>query len=430
MKNFQIIFIFIFIVAAIFGMLVFSGAIPLGGDDQEGGQGTVILWGTFRADALNTVLEEFNTANPSIIVKYVQKNPLTFDQDLLEALASSTGPDLFFLPADLAFHYRNKILAVPYQNYSVTSFQNTFVGGGEVFLNSKGIMAFPMMIDPLVMYYNRSTLDANSIAYPPKTWEEFVSMVPILTKRDDANKIIKSSVAMGHFSNVFHAKDILSTLFMQAGNRIVKEQAGVFAPDLGAVSAGPYSADKILEFYTSFADPQKSVYSWNKSFPLSRDYFSTDNLAFYFGYASELQGLINKNPNQNFLVAEMPQIKGSNFKLTYAKVTGLAISAFSKNADTAFYVADQMSRGDFLEKLSKSLGVVPARRDLLQGKTDDPYYPTFYTSAFYARSWLDPSDGDTDVIFSRMIDGVLSNSFSTSDAIVDARNKMSLLLNK
>lgn len=429
MKNFQIILIFIFIAAAILGLLVFSGAIPLGNDDSNPAKGTVVLWGTFRSDLINSVIEDFNNSNPSVVVNYVQKSPENFDQDLLEALAAGNGPDLFFLPDNLAFHYRNKILAVPYQNYSVSSFKNTFVGAGEVFLNSSGIMAFPMTVDPIVMYYNRSMLDANGVPFPPKTWEDFVNMTPILTKKDDANKIIKSTVAMGHFSNVFHAKDILSLLFMQAGSKIITEKGGRFVPDLNNLS-GAYSLDNVLQFYTDFSDSQKNVYSWNKSFPLSRDYFSTDNLAFYFGYASELNTLINKNPNQNFLVAQVPQIKGSNFKLTYARVTGLAISAFSKNATTAFLVADQMSSGDFMAKLARNLGVIPARRDLLQATLDDAYYPTFYASAFYARSWLDPSPKDTDDIFRRMIDGVLSNRFSTGDAVADASAKMSLLLNK
>ena len=56
----------------------------------------------------------------------------------------------------------------------------------------------------------------------------------------------------------------------------------------------------VLKFYTDFADPLKDVYSWNKSFSNSRDAFSAENLVFYLGYASELQSLINKNPNQNF----------------------------------------------------------------------------------------------------------------------------------
>lgn len=428
-NNFQIILIAVFVFAAVFGLLVFSGAIPLGENGKEAGAGTVVLWGTFRAETINTLLEEFNNENKTFTVSYVQKNPDTFDQELLEALASGVGPDMLFLPDNLAFHYSNKILGIPYQSYSVSSFKRSFAAAGEVFLTSRGIIAFPMTIDPLVMYYNRSILDANGVIYPPDNWTDFVNMAPVLTKKDETNRIQKSAAALGHFSNVFHAKDILSALFMQAGSGVVTERDGRFVSDL-ASSAGATGSDNVLRFYTDFADPQKNVYSWNKSFPLSRDFFSTNNLAFYFGYGSELPTLVSKNPNQNFLVAEFPQIKGSSFKSTGARVTGLAISAFSKNQNTAFIAAGRMTSGNFAAKLAQNLGVAPARRDLLSQKPTDAYYPVFYTSALYAKSWLDPSPKDTNDIFRRMIEGVLSGSLRPDEAVLDAGAKMSLLLNR
>ncbi len=414
-------------VAAVLGLLVFSGSIPLGENKEGELQGTITIWGTFRADIVNTLLDEFNTANPTVAVSYIEKSKDNFDQNLLEALASGRGPDMFFLSQDLAYNYGNKILVIPYASYSLGSFKNNFATASEVFLTPSGISAFPMLIDPLVMYYNRSILDSNGITTPPTFWDELVNLVPTLTKKDDTNKINKNTIALGHFSNVSHAKDILATLFMQTGNNIVKEKDGRFAPDLSNDIGS--SSEQVLEFYTDFADPNKNLYSWNKSFPMSRDYFSTNNMAFYLGYASELPILINKNPNQNFLVAPIPQIKNTT-KVTMAQVVGLAISRFSQNQNTAFLVAGELSNGDFSLKLAQSLGMVPARRDLLSLKPADAYNPVFYSSALFARSWLDPSKKDTDILFSNMINGVLSNTFESDDAISDATNKLYLLLNR
>lgn len=428
--NFQIIILIVFVAAAIFGILVFSGAIPIGSNSSSGGQGTVVLWGTVPTQVIFPVLKDFNDANKSFVVNYVQKSAETFDQDLLEALAAGTGPDMFFLPDNLTYHYANKIFTIPYASFPLATFKNIFAGAGEVFLTSRGISAFPISIDPMVMYYNRSLLDANNIVYPPATWGDLINMVPTLTQKDDANKIIKSAVALGHFSNIAHAKDILAALFMQAGNPIISEQAGTFSSTLDS-SIGNYNLPSILKFYTDFADPNQAVYSWNKSFPNSNDAFSAENLAFYFGYASELQSLVNRNPNQNFFVAPIPQIKNSNFKLTGAHVTGLAISSFSKNFNTAFTAANLMATGTFASQFATALGVVPARRDLLAVKpTTDAYSPIFYGSALYAKSWLDPSSKDTDNIWSGMINGVLSGSKSVADAVRDANSKLSLLLIK
>lgn len=427
MKNFQVIVIIVFIAAAVFGILVFSGAIPLGSQKSKtGALGTVVLWGTVKTQTIASALEDFSRANKTFIVKYVQKDPETFDQDLLEALASGQGPDMFFLPDNLVFNYKNKIYPIPYQSLPVASFKNSFAGAGEVFLTSKGILAFPIAIDPMVMYYNRSILDANSVVYPPSYWDEFINLMPLLTKKDETKKIIKSGVAMGQFSNISHAKDIISALFMQAGNPIITEKNGSFVSALN--ETGKYDLGSILRFYTDFSNPLKDVYSWNKSLPNSIDLFSADNLAFYFGYASELQSLINKNPNLNFLPAPMPQIKNADFKLTSAHVTGIAISAFSKNFNTAFTAASLLATSDFASKFASTLGIAPARRDLLAVKQTDAYLPTFYSSALYARSWLDPSPEDTDNIFRNMVDKVLSNNMTVEDAITDASAKLGLLL--
>ncbi len=428
MRNFQIIILIVFIVAAILGILVFSGAIPIG-KTSTGSLGQVVLWGTIPNTAISAVMKDFNDANPTFVVTYVQKSADTFDQDLLEASASGTGPDMFFLPDNLVFHYADKIFTIPYQSYPLTSFKNNFAGAGEVFLTSNGILAFPMSIDPLMMYYNRSMLDANGVIYPPAYWDEMTNVAPLLTKKDDANKIIKSGIAFGQFSNIAHAKDILATLFRQAGNPIIKEKDGVFSSTLES-SIGNFNLPSILKFYTDFADPNNVLYSWNKSFPNSKDVFSREDLAFYFGFAGELQSLVNRNPNQNFFVAPMPQIKNSNSKVTGARVTGLAISSFSKNFNTAFIAASLMATGDFASKLATATGLAPARRDLLAIKPQDAYSPIFYSSALYAKSWLDPSPKDTDAIFSGMINAVLSGNLSVSDAIKDANSKMQLLLFK
>ena len=429
--NFQIILIIVFLLAALIGVLVFSGAIPLGEDNEAGGQGTVTVWGTLRTDIIYPLLEPFNSENPSYVTKYEQKSAETFDQDLLEAIASGEGPDLVFLTDDLAFRYRNKVLVIPYQSYPSASFKQSFAGAGEVFLTNEGIVAFPLTIDPMVMFYNRSMLDSNGIVYPPKDWEEFAAISAALTKKDESNKIIKSGAALGHFSNVSHAKDIISLLFMQAGNPIIsRNDAGELVSLLGNYQS-KHSLESQLQYYLDFANPLKEVYSWNKSLPDSIEAFSREDLAFYFGYASELMALVNKNPNQNFLAAPVPQIKGEDAKVTMGRVMGIGIMASSKNLNTAFVAAGSLSADpNFGKKLAQKLGVAPARRDFMRDVPNDSFSPVFYNSALYAKTWSDPSDKETDSVFRNMIESVLSGSQTINEAIRDAGARIALLLLK
>ncbi|MES2023203.1 MAG: extracellular solute-binding protein [Patescibacteria group bacterium] len=428
MKNFQLIMLIVFIVAAILGVLVFSGAIPIGKSDTPGVGGTVVLWGTLNQQLMAPAVADFNTANPNYILKYVQKSPATFDQNLLEALASGTGPDIFLLPNDLAYHYSNRILPISYQSFSLASFKSSFASAGEVFLNSKGILALPLMIDPMVMYYNRSALDSNNIVNPPVYWDELQNLITILNKKDQDKQLVKSAFALGQFANVTHAKDIISTIFMQSGNPIVAEKNGSYFSVMKNSSQNFPDLSNALQFYTSFADPTSNAYSWNRALPQSIDAFSAENLAFYFGYASELPALVSRNPNQNFLVAPMLQLRNSSTKVTFGRVLGVSVLSSSKNPTGALTVATLLVNSDFASKISTALSVAPARRDLLSIKQTDAYFPIFYSSALFTKSWLDPSPQNTDDIFQAMVENVLSGNKTADQSLTGASAQLGLLL--
>lgn len=426
-SNTQIIIIVVFLFAAVVGVFVFSGLIPLGEDSENTPRGTVVLWGTVPAASLAEALGEFAGTYQDFAIQYVEKSPETFDRDLLEALASGQGPDMFFLPDHLVLGYRNKIIPVPYASVPVETYKRNFVGAADIFLSQGGILALPISVDPMVMYYNRSLFDAKGVVYPPVYWDEFPALVPQLTETDQEGKILKSAVALGQFANIAHAKNIISALLGQSGNPIITERDGALISTLNNYPS-KYDLGSILKFYTVFADPLSNLYSWNRSFPSSDAAFSADKVAIYFGFASELASLTAKNPNQNFVASPMPQIRGESFKLTSARVTGVAVSAFSRNLTTAFYAANLLSTGDFANKFARATGTVPVRRDLLTAVPTDGYSPVFYNSALYAKGWLDPSPEETDSIFRSMVEKTLSNTLSPEEAIRDADGRIWLLL--
>ena len=234
-------------------------------------------------------------------------------------------------------------------------------------------------------------------------------------------------MALGHFSNVVHAKDILATLFLQ-GKSYCSRERWIFNSSLKEFSS-KYNLVSTLKFFIDFADPNGSVYSWNKSFPNSDLAFSREDLAFYFGFASELPTLVNRNPNQNFFVSPFPQIRNASFKLTTAQVTGISILSSSRNFNTALTVASLLSTGDFAKEYALALGLPPARRDLLKTKPKDAYSPIF-TTQLCLLGLGDPSPKDTNEIFRRMIETSISNSASVDDAISDADSRLNLLLLK
>lgn len=431
MKNFQIVVIIIFIALAILGILVFAGYIKIGKSAKDQGPtGTVIVWGTTSSKEMKAILRNF-TKDINYKINYVGKSPLTYEQDLLEAMAIGKGPDLFFISNESFYKFRDKIYNIPYITYPLVTFHNNFAPAGEIFLDSKGIYVLPTTIDPLILYYNRTILDSNNLAYPPSYWDEFGSYVDTLLRKDNNNQIVQSPFALGQFSNISHAKNIISAMFMQTGNTITyKDGNNYFHSGLDlSIKDKKDNVNTSFDFYTNFSDPLSNLYSWNKSMPLSIEAFSKEILAFYFGLTSDLQILLDKNPNQNFQITTFPQIRDSKAKVTYGKVEGIAIYSFTKNKEASLAASLLLSDTKFVDELSKLQNIAPARRDLLaKPDLENKYLPILYSSALFSKSWVDPSSKGTDEVFSTMVENVLSNKMKTNESILNASSRITNLL--
>lgn len=432
--TFQIVILVVFGVLLTFAVLIFSGLINVGKSKTTAQvQGNVTLWGTIPRDVVIRNFEEFNRTNKTFTITYIQRNPETFDQDLVEAIASGAGPDLVLLPDNAIQKTENKLYHIPYQSFPERTFRDTYTEEGTLFLAPDGIIGLPLTIDPIIMYYNRNLLEGAGITMPPKTWDEVRVDVPLLTKKDSGGNVIQSALSFGTYANVSHAKDILSFLLLQAGNPIVAYDGAMLTSVLDATLGFAVApAVSVVDFYTEFADPTKEDYTWNKALPNSEEAFLSEQLAIYFGYASELPLISAKNPNLNFDIAQVPQIKNSNQKVTFGRMYGVAIVKSTKNFPAAFAAATTISGKDFMlalvTKLLEEAPIAPARRDLLATPPQNLYGPTLFNSALIARSWLDPGEAQSGPIFSTMIDNVLRGATSITDAISQASSKLNLSL--
>ncbi|MBT3729985.1 carbohydrate ABC transporter substrate-binding protein, partial [bacterium] len=209
MTNFQIVVMAIFVVLAIAGMLVFAGVGGLGNSDQE--IGTVEIWGTVPAETMNKLITQLNSNNGRFsAVTYTQKNKETYQEEFIEALAAGAGPDLLLLAHDGVVRNREKIIEIPYHTISERDFKNTFVEEGEIYLTDNGVLGLPFTIDPMIMYWNRDIFQSVGIANPPEFWDELFTLSPKITQRDTASNITRSFTALGEFTNVENAKEMLS----------------------------------------------------------------------------------------------------------------------------------------------------------------------------------------------------------------------------
>jgi len=420
----------IFAILILFGMLAFSGKISLPSGNQPVNYGEVTVWGTLPAPVMQSIIGDTLRNERSVTIKYVAKSQATFATDLVEALAAGRGPDLFLIAQDEVLRNLNKIALIPYQSVTERDFKNTFIEEGELFFRPEGIVALPFVIDPLVMYWNRDLFTNALITIPPAKWTEFYKMVPRVVVKDASGTITRSFAPLGEYRNISHAKEILSTLIMQAGSPLVVNQAGYLTASLTVSSDTTVQspAAQAINFYTQFSRSDKDSYSWNRSLPPSRSMFEAGDLAVYFGYASEYAAIKQKNPHLNFDVALMPQSDIAGTKATFGRMQGFAMAKSSKNLAGAMQAALILSNSAVAEATAHALNLPPVRRDLLAVRPTDPVQSVFYDSAIISHAWQDPSPVETDQLFDQMISAIGSGQQQITQALSVAQSGIDKLL--
>lgn len=427
-STFQIILLCAFGAIGVAGILIFALATA---GNANGGIAPVTIWGTFDAATVKEVIraaaEQDNRLNQ---VTYVQKDPATFEQDLANALADGNGPDIFILRGDEALYDQDKIYALPYSSLSQSQFENTFVDAADPLLSANGVLGLPILVDPLILYWNRDSLATAGIAQPPQYWDQLPTIVPQLVQKDDAGNLQKEAIALGTYQNISGAKDILSMLVEQAGGQIVSlNSAGQYVPALASGGGASLSAQSALAFYTEFANPSQDDYTWNDAQTDAAQAFAAGNLAMYVGYASEEPGILAANPNLNYATAPIPQVRTASNSLDTGAVYALAVTRNDPNITSALTVAFLLASAPVDQALAQALDLAPARRDVIAASTSTAAdAQLFARMALITRTWADPDPSQTGPIFQAMIEDTDSGAMKPQDAIGQANQKIGNLL--
>ncbi len=424
-SSFQTILVIIFVVVFAGAVLVFSGLISFGTKKAATTtpQGTVVVWGVIPQSLMQGYLDTFNIGGNGYTITYSEHDPNTMPQELIVALADGTPPDLVIFSSEIFSQFKDKLYVIPYAAYSERDYRDANIDGSQIFLTKEGIVGLPLVVDPIVVYYNKDILAQASFVIPPKTWSNLQQSVPILTKRDARNNITQSAVALGTAANVNNVTDILSTLFMQTGNSIIGYDGAsntnqVMLGNAPAGSSVPPTA-QALEYFTSFSNPTNVNYSWNNALPMSIEQFLSGKSAFYIGRASELFTIQSRNPNLNFDVAEVFQTDPAARPVTFGSFIGVGMLKAAPNPVAAYAAATYIASSPSIDGLSKSLSLPPVRRDLLLVQQNNPYVSVFFKAALSAFAWPNPNPAKSESLFRDMITAVTSGKSEATTAIYD-----------
>ncbi|HLN19143.1 MAG TPA: extracellular solute-binding protein [Patescibacteria group bacterium] len=414
------------------------------------------IWGPVDDSyTFQEITEAYHKIYPNIkTVKYRKFSSDTYKKELLDALASGQGPDIFLIHNTWLPSFSDKIVPSPVNIINEQKFKDNFVDVAITdFFDQGKVWASPLSVDSLALYYNKDLFNEAGISSPPKDWNEFAKYSQLLTKQSSGGEIIQSGAALGTAYNINRSTDIINLLMMQSGAQ--KNDKGVLDLRTSRVTSGDnyLPAVDALNFYTQFSQATSPYYSWNPRLHYSIDAFSEGTLAMMFNYSWHIATIKDKSPKLNFAISSVPQYSGT-MPTNFANYWGFAVA---KNKIPAQGVTnDQRVEQswkfiDFLttkptQQFSSSGGTLgggavdpnfdpakkyiektrkpSARRDLIETQKTDAELSAFAKDNLIARSWKEFDPEAIENILAEMIDQVNRGQASVSSAVETANQRI------
>jgi len=441
------------------GLLILSGC---GLKQANPKQYTINLeiWGLFDdTDVFRDIFDAYAKTNPNIgTVTYKKLSPDTYKKDLVDALASDQGPDIFLIHNDWLPGFEKLVYPAPPEILNEQRFRDNFVDvAAQDFITQGLVGAVPLTVDSLGLFYNKDLFNEAGITSPPRSWIEFVEAAKKMTKIDAQGQIVQSGAAMGTAANINRTTDILNLLMLQSGTEMVDsvDRKAKFDQYVIQGDSNVSPGENALNFYTQFADRGSAVvpYVWNPRMHYSIDAFSEGTLGMMFNYSWQMEVLASKSPKLNYAVAPVPQFAGSP-QVNFANYWGYAV-AKKRTPDTrgtdpaeAAMVTNDVRAAEawnflsFLTTAPAAPGFDPAidyltktnkpaaRRDLIEKQKADVRLGAFAQGNLIAKDWYRSNPDAVEALFFQMIDQVNRGQVSTRDAIKSAAISVTQMMNQ
>ncbi len=410
----------------VFFVLVLIGIVP-GLRKGTGDKITLTVWGPLKdGNTISALAADYRKISPKVDVKYRQFDPATYENDLLNALASSNAPDIIMFHNTWLPKHADKVLPANEEQISFEKFKNLFpTVAQQDFAPDNAVYALPLYIDTLALLYNEDIFDNKGLVAPPENWEELQNPIAKLREIDKSGKLVKAVAAIGGSDeSVNRATDLLNLIMLQAGTKMVDDKftAAVFNSPAGL---------EALEFYTKFSNKSHPFYAWDENFGYSVDEFANGRVGMIFDYAQQRDFLKEKNPFLRFRAAMMPQPKDAQQNINFANYWGMAVANKSQNPAAAwefmlYLSADQNAAFKYLQLTKRP----PALRNLINANLTNLDYGVFAKQALTARSWPQIDNAAVENSFSKMIKSVIGAQLGSDQALERAEHEITQLMQK
>lgn len=357
--------------------------------------GTILWWGLFEtSENIQPLIDKFKEDNPGVEVEYVQKDQVTYMEDLNAVLQDgnvNTTPDIFMLHNSWVGNYASFSSNAPAGIISIDDFKSDFHNFvSEDFGNGDQVRGIPMWVDMLGVVYHKNMFIDNGYTVVAKDWNDLKTQAETLAQTDDSSGLVKGGFSAGNSENVEFSFEVMNLLMLQARDTELNEE----------ILAVPFSeaeqqqVSEAFQFYKSFDSN-----SWNSTFKLDTAAFIEGDLASIILPSWRIYDVIafnsEKNLGYDIGVSELPQLNpDSENKVNLATYWGNTISTDSSKKDISWellkYVSSQEGQELYMDTVvanGRPFAMISPRKDMLSKSEEDRYLANYVNSIPYTHSW-------------------------------------------
>jgi multiple sugar transport system substrate-binding protein len=367
-----------------------------------------------RVTAMETLIDNFQTANPDITVKMTHFPYADYRTKVAAAIPAGEGPDVVQLFYGWLNDYveAKLIQPLPTDTFPAARIDAEFFPMVQAMKSGDAYWALPTAVRSLALFYNERLFADAGIDHPPANLDELVEMAKKMTMFDAAGNITQVGLTAGMTAQDHHwFREVL-----------VRQMGGdPYLDDYKTVNYNTEAGIKALEFYTGLATGDSPVTSFGfmdepqAAFKAGRAGMHIDG-SFRLGSLADIRGL-------KWGVAELPAgPDGTRSNYASYWVNAITTKADGEKYDAAVKFMEYLTSDEAMQIWLDVVGELPAKPSvgMTEANASNPIYGAFIKGLAYAHTTKFADESGQRQIMVDAVERMTLNGQSAADSIAEA----------
>ena len=374
-----------------------------------------------RVAAMETLIENFEAANPDITVKMTHFPYADYRTKVAAAIPAGEGPDV----VQLFYGWLNDYVAadliqpLPADVFPPAKIEEEFFPMVAAMREGDNYWALPTAVRSLALFYNQRLFDEAGVDGPPENLDELVEIAKKLTKRDGAGNLTQAGMTIGMNAQDHHwFREVL-----------VRQMGGdPYMDDYRKVNYNSDAGTQAIDFYTGLVNEHKVA---------AFGFMDEPQAAFKAGMAgmhidgSFRIGSLNKTRGLKWGVTELPaNADGERFNYSSYWVNAITTKAEGEKYDASVKFMEYVTSDEAMQIWLDTVGELPAKPSvgMTEANSNDPVFGPFIRGLAYANTTKFANESGQRQILMDMVQRMDLEGQSAADSIAVAAEAEQKLL--